>query len=40
MVAAWSVLISIGDLVKSLIDAQRFTIDQLEGYIQGEVRIH
>ena len=33
-------IISIGDLVKSLIDAQRFAIDQLEGYIHGEVRIH
>ena len=33
-------IISIGDLVESLIDAQRFAIDQLEGYIHGEVRIH
>ena len=28
-------IISIGDLVKSIIDNQRFTIDQLEHYIHG-----
>ena len=29
-------VISIGDLVKSIIDDQRFTIDQLETYFRGE----
>lgn len=33
-------IISIGDLVKSIIDDQRFTIDQLETYISGEVYVH
>ena len=33
-------VISIGDLVKSIIDDQRFTIDQLETYISGEVYVH
>ena len=33
-------IISIGDLVKSVIDDQRFTIDQLETYIRGEVYSH
>jgi CBS domain-containing protein len=28
-------VISIGDLVKSIIDDQRFTIDQLETYCRG-----
>ncbi|MDN5938158.1 MAG: CBS domain-containing protein [Salinisphaera sp.] len=28
-------LVSIGDLVKSIIDEQQFIIDQLEGYISG-----
>ena len=28
-------IISIGDLVKSIISDQRFVIDQLEHYIQG-----
>ncbi len=32
--------ISIGDLVKSTIDNQRFTIDQLETYIRGELYVH
>jgi len=32
-------MISIGDLVKSIIDEQRFTIDQLETYFRG-VYIH
>jgi CBS domain-containing protein len=32
-------VVSIGDLVKSIIDEQRFTIGQLEGYIHGE-RVH
>ena len=33
-------IISIGDLVKSTIDDQRFTIDQLETYIRGELYVH
>ncbi|KAB2943618.1 MAG: CBS domain-containing protein [Hyphomicrobium sp.] len=33
-------VISIGDLVKSIIDDQRFMIDQLETYISGEVYVH
>jgi CBS domain-containing protein len=33
-------VISIGDLVKSIIDDQRFTIDQLETYIHGEAYVH
>ncbi len=33
-------VISIGDLVKSIIDNQRFTIDQLETYICGELYVH
>lgn len=33
-------IVSIGDLVKNIIDDQRFTIDQLEGYINGEFRPH
>ena len=33
-------IISIGDLVKSIIDDQRFTINQLETYISGEVYVH
>ncbi len=33
-------IISIGDLVKSIIDEQRFTIDQLETYIHGERIMH
>ena len=33
-------VISIGDLVKSIIDDQRFTINQLETYISGEVYVH
>jgi CBS domain-containing protein len=33
-------VISIGDLVKSIIDDQRFTIDQLETYFRGEVYVH
>jgi CBS domain-containing protein len=32
--------VSIGDLVKSIIDDQRFTIDQLETYIHGEAYVH
>jgi len=32
--------VSIGDLVKSIIDDQRFTIAQLEDYIHGELRHH
>jgi len=31
-------IVSIGDLVKSIIDDQRFTIEQLEGYIHGGER--
>ena len=33
-------IISIGDLVKSIIDDQHFTIDQLETYIRGELYVH
>ena len=33
-------IISIGDLVKSIIDDQRFTIDQLETYFRGELYVH
>jgi CBS domain-containing protein len=33
-------IVSIGDLVKSIIDDQRFTIAQLEDYIHGELRHH
>ena len=33
-------VISIGDLVKSIIDDQRFTIGQLETYFRGEVYVH
>jgi CBS domain-containing protein len=33
-------IISIGDLVKSVIDDQRHTIDQLETYIHGEPPVH
>jgi CBS domain-containing protein len=33
-------IVSIGDLVKSIIDDQHFTIDQLEGYIHGEPLLH
>lgn len=33
-------IVSIGDLVKSIIDEQRFTIDQLESYIHGEPLLH
>jgi CBS domain-containing protein len=33
-------IVSIGDLVKGIIDDQRFTIDQLEGYIHGELLLH
>jgi hypothetical protein len=33
-------IISIGDLVKSIIEDQRFTIDQLETYIRGELYMH
>lgn len=33
-------IVSIGDLVKSIIDEQRFTIDQLECYIHGESLLH
>jgi CBS domain-containing protein len=33
-------IVSIGDLVKNIIDDQSFTIDQLEGYINGELRPH
>lgn len=33
-------IVSIGDLVKSIIDDQRFAIGQLEGYIHGAVLLH
>ena len=33
-------VISIGDLVKSVIDEQRFTIHQLETYFSGELYTH
>lgn len=33
-------IISIGDLVKSVINDQRFVIEQLEDYIHGELRHH
>ena len=33
-------IVSIGDLVKSIIDDQAHTIDQLETYIHGEPRPH
>jgi CBS domain-containing protein len=33
-------IISIGDLVKSVIDDQRFTIDQLETYFRGDHYTH
>lgn len=33
-------IVSIGDLVKSIIDEQRHTIDLLEGYIHGELYMH
>ena len=33
-------VISIGDLVKSVINDQRFVIEQLEDYIHGELRQH
>ena len=33
-------IISIGDLVKSVIDEQRFTIRQLESYFSGEHYMH
>jgi len=33
-------IVSIGDLVKSIIDDQRFTIDQLENFIHGKVIRH
>ena len=33
-------IVSIGDLIKSIIDEQKFTIDQLEGYIHGEPLLH
>lgn len=33
-------VISIGDLVKSIIDEQGFMINQLETYISGEVYVH
>jgi CBS domain-containing protein len=33
-------IVSIGDLVKSIIDEQRFTIGQLEDYIHGERAHH
>ncbi|HKZ97192.1 MAG TPA: CBS domain-containing protein [Hyphomicrobiaceae bacterium] len=33
-------IVSIGDLVKNIIEDQRFTIDQLENYIHGETASH
>jgi hypothetical protein len=33
-------IISIGDLVKSVIDDQRFTIHQFETYFGGELDMH
>ena len=33
-------IVSIGDLVKSVIDDQRFTIHQLETYFSGELKMH
>lgn len=33
-------IISIGDLVKSVMDDQRCTIDQLETYFRGELYVH
>ena len=33
-------IISIGDLVKSIIDDQRFTIGQLETYVRGDLYVH
>ena len=33
-------IISIGDLVKSIIDDQSFIIEQLENYISGEKLAH
>ena len=33
-------LISIGDLVKAIIDDQSFVIEQLENYIAGEKLVH
>ena len=33
-------IVSIGDLVKSVIDDQRSTIDQLETYFRGELYVH
>ena len=33
-------IVSIGDLVKSVMDDQRCTIDQLETYFRGELYVH
>ena len=33
-------IVSIGDLVKSIIDDQKFTIGQLESYINGDRMAH
>jgi CBS domain-containing protein len=33
-------IVSIGDLVKSIIDDQRFALDQMEDYISGDHRHH